>query len=205
MATDEAIIPVHKPDVNEQLFFLLSGAILSVPLTLFVSQYASGLLVGFSEFSAFFISAAVFAPLIEEFAKVYPLFYRHGETQRSIVTLAIFVGLGFSIIEFITYITLGARPIDRIPGLLFHPASTAIAAYGIATKKPLPYYVLAVSLHAANNAFAILNPFAQVAPTSAIIVAITVYIAWKLYSKTKNKFIDPPHFKCPTTTSHAKH
>jgi len=29
----------------------------------------------------------ILAPFIEELAKVFPLFYRHGETERSLVTL----------------------------------------------------------------------------------------------------------------------
>jgi hypothetical protein len=112
----------HKPSVNERLFFLLSGAILSVPLTLFINQYATTLLSGLSTFYASAISIAVFAPLIEEFSKAYPLFYRHGETQRSIFGLALFVGLGFGVVEFITYIfALGVSPIQRIPGLFFPP------------------------------------------------------------------------------------
>src|SRR5690606_8690604 len=140
-------IPLHRPNTNELMFFLLSGAILSVPLTLFISQYVSTLLVGLSTFAATLISVTVFAPLIEEFSKVFPLFYRHGETQRSIFHLALMVGLGFGIVEFITYIAMGVNPIIRIPGLLFHPASTAITAYGIAIKNPVPYYFAAVMLH----------------------------------------------------------
>lgn len=190
MQCEEIRIQLHKPSVNERLFFLLSGAILSVPLTLFISQYGTSLLSGLSTFYASVISIAVFAPLIEEFSKVYPLFYRHGETQRSIFGLALFVGLGFGIVEFITYIfALGVSPIQRIPGLFFHPASTAITAYGIATKRPAAYFLVAVALHFANNFFAILNVSSV---PSALIVIATVYLAYRLYGKTKAKFIDQP-------------
>ena len=90
MTKEEARIPIHRPGINELMFFLLCGAILSVPLTLFIEQYfANPLLVGLSPFTASLISVAVFAPFIEEFSKVFPLFYRHGETQRSIFNLAL--------------------------------------------------------------------------------------------------------------------
>ena len=36
----------------------------------------------------------VLAPFIEELAKVFPLFYRHGETQRSLVTLGLLDWVG---------------------------------------------------------------------------------------------------------------
>ncbi len=187
MAKNEVTIYLHRPSINELMFFLLSGAILSVPLTIFISQYASALLGSFSMFAATLISVAVFAPLIEEFSKVFPLFYRHGETQRSIFHLALMVGLGFGIVEFLTYVAIGVNPIIRIPGLLFHPASTAITAYGVAVKNPAPFYLAAVMLHLSNNAFAILMPGL---PASFLILAIALYSAWKLHGKTEEKFID---------------
>ncbi len=136
------------------------------------------------------LTIAIFAPFIEEFSKIFPLFYRHGETQRSIFTLALFVGLGFGIVEFFTYvITIGPGVIaDRIPGLLFHPASASISAYGIATKKPLPYYLAAVSLHFANNILAVTVP--RPFPTSFIILVIALFASWRLYQKAKDKFIE---------------
>jgi len=42
----------------------------------------------------------ILAPFIEELAKVFPLFYRHGETERSLVTLGLLIGLGFGVAEF---------------------------------------------------------------------------------------------------------
>jgi len=187
MTKEEVTIHLHRPNLNELMFFLLSGAILSVPLTLFISQYASTLIGGFSVFAATLISVAVFAPVIEEFSKVFPLLYRHGETQRSIFHLALMVGLGFGIVEFLTYVAIGVNPIIRIPGLLFHPASTAIAAYGVAIKNPVPYYLAAVVLHFSNNTFAILMPEV---PATFLILIIALYSAWKLHSKTEEKFID---------------
>ena len=98
----------------------------------------------------------VLAPFIEEIAKVFPLFYRHGETERSIVTLGLLIGLGFGIAEFIEYVFfVGVPPIARVPGIIFHASSATITAYGIAKKNPLPYYLLAVTLHIANNFLAL--------------------------------------------------
>jgi hypothetical protein len=189
MGEGECVIKIHKPDVDEKLFFFLCGVITSVPLTIFVAQFANSFLSSMDMFYATLISAAGFTPFIEEFAKIFPLFYRHGETERSIFSLALFVGLGFGVVELLTYAFLmGVNPIARLSVLFFHPASTAIAAYGIATKRPLPFYLVAVSLHFANNFLAVVNPSAI--PFSAIITAITVLLCWRLYSRTQERFID---------------
>jgi len=198
MEKNHVTIHIHRPSTNEKAFFLLSGAIVSVPLTLFVEQFANPFLGGLSTFDITLITVALFAPFVEEFSKVFPLFYRHGETQRSIFNLALFVGLGFGIVEFITYVaTYGPAIIpDRIPGLFFHPASTSITAYGIATKRPAPYYLAAVSLHFANNALAVLVP---TLPSSVIVLAITLYASWQLHDKTKEKFVENEETSVPET------
>jgi len=184
----ECVIPIHRPNLGELAFFFACGVIMSVPITLFISGFADPLLTGLNGFTSALIATAIFAPLIEEFSKIFPLYYRHGETQRSIMNLALAVGLGFGLVEFITYVVLEGVPIPfRLSGLLFHPASTSIAAYGIATKKPLPYYALAVGLHFANNFLALTNPLPI--SVSIIIVAVTLWIAWTLYRRTKEKFI----------------
>jgi RsiW-degrading membrane proteinase PrsW (M82 family) len=189
MSQGECVIKIHKPDVDEKLFFFLCGVITSVPLTLFVAQFANSFLAGLEAFYATLISTAVFAPFIEEFAKAFPLFYRHGETERSIFNLALFVGLGFGVVELLTYaFLLGVNPIERLPGLFFHPASTSIVAYGIATKRPTPFYLVAVVLHFSNNFLAVIYPFA--ARFSIVIVAITVFTSWRLHSRTQERFIN---------------
>jgi RsiW-degrading membrane proteinase PrsW (M82 family) len=148
MQKNKTVIKLHKPDTSELMFFFACGAIISVPLTLFIYQYTDTLLTGLDPFPITLISSALFAPFIEEFAKAYPLFYRHGETQGSIFNLALLVGLGFGTVELLTYVSaLGVPIASRLPGLFFHPASTSITAYGIATKRPLPFYMAAVSLH----------------------------------------------------------
>lgn len=187
----EVVIKLHKPDASEMIFFFLCGVIISVPLTLFIYQYTDTLLVGLNSFTAALISRALFAPFIEEFAKAYPLFYRHGETQRSIFNLAILVGLGFGIVELLTYVSVLAVPIEyRIPGLLFHPASTSITAYGIATKRPLPFYLIAVLFHFANNYLSLTVADASLQILAAIlVVGMTVYMSWQLRSKTKEQIV----------------
>ncbi len=189
MGEGDCVIKLHKPDFDEKLFFFLCGVITSVPLTVFVAQFANSFLAGVDMFVATIVSTAVFAPFIEEFAKVFPLFYRHGETERSIFSLALCVGLGFGVVELLTYaFLLGVNPIVRLPGLFFHPASASIAAYGIATKRPLPFYLVAVSLHFSNNFLVVANP--PGIQFSIIITAITVFTSWRLHGRTRERFID---------------
>ncbi len=79
----------------------------------------------------------------------------------------------------------------RIPGLFFHPAAASITAYGIATKRPLPFYLVAVGLHFSNNFLALFAPV--VAPTSIIVLAITLFASWRLHDRTKEVFIQSDH------------
>ena len=146
----QCVIPLHKPSHRELMFFFLSGILVSIPFALFFEQ----LLPSFSQLCI--LAVILVAPFIEELAKVFPLFYRHGETERSIVTLGILIGLGFGIFEFFCMFSFMNVPwIVRIPGIIFHASSAAITAYGIAKKKPLPYYLTSVLLHAANNFFVV--------------------------------------------------
>jgi RsiW-degrading membrane proteinase PrsW (M82 family) len=187
MTQNNTVIPIHRPDALEMLFFFSCGIIMSVPITLFIAQYANPLLVGLDTISATLVSSAVLAPLVEEFSKIFPLFYRHGETQRSIFYLAVMVGLGFGLAEFLAYQLIGVEWYIRLPGLLFHPASTAISAYGIAVKKPIPFFAIAVGLHFANNFLALTNPLPI--STSILLVGFTVVASWSLYKKTQEKII----------------
>jgi RsiW-degrading membrane proteinase PrsW (M82 family) len=188
MKKDEVTIHLHKPDASEMIFFFLCGVVISIPLTLFIYQYTDALLVGLNSFTVALISQVLIAPFIEEFSKAYPLFYRHGETQRSIFNLAVLVGLGFGLVEMLTYVSVQGTPlIYRLPGLFFHPASTSLTAYGIATKRPLPFYLMAVFLHFSNNYFALTSPIPLLA--SFLVVAVTVFASWQLYNRTKEKIV----------------
>jgi len=134
------------------LFFLGSGVIVSVPMALFFEPNPA-FLNSFlnNQFEAVLLGAAVVAPFVEEFAKAYPLFYRHGESQRSLCTLGILVGFGFGIVEFFAYVLSGVPWQIRLPGVFFHASSTTITAFGIAAKRSLPFYLMAVLLHGSFN------------------------------------------------------
>jgi RsiW-degrading membrane proteinase PrsW (M82 family) len=185
MSTEQkAVIHVHRPDIKEKLFFFLSGVLVSVPFTLFFSGFTDTLCVTLPYLFAQVCSVVIFAPFIEEFAKVFPLFYRHGETERSIMTLALLIGLGFGVTELMLYVfTSDATLISRLPGVIFHASSAGITSYGIAKKKPVPYYLIAVTLHLGNNLFALLGTDLSVIPGLAILV-IAYLLAWRLYRQT---------------------
>ena len=178
----QCVIPIHKPSYRELSFFFASGILVSIPFTLFFSQLYP--------FFPAALTVIVFAPIIEELAKVFPLFYRHGETERSYVTLGVLIGLGFGISELVLYVFfMGVPLIDRIPGVIFHASSAAITAYGISKKNPLPYYVISVLLHLTNNFFAY-EPVAPFGILAELIVLIVAYLlAWRFYHQSSKEKI----------------
>jgi RsiW-degrading membrane proteinase PrsW (M82 family) len=176
----DGTIPIHYPTAREKIFFFFSGLLVSVPFATYLGQ--------FYDFLPLLVSSALIAPFIEELAKVFPLFYRHGETERSIVLLGILIGLGFGVTEYFLYtLLLGASPITRIPGVVFHASSAAVTAYGIAKKNPLPFYLIAVGLHILNNFVAIVyaDSFLAIAVQSVVLVLV-YYLAWHFYHKASN-------------------
>jgi hypothetical protein len=184
---DKISISVHRPGIQEKLFFLLSGIITSVPLTLFVNSFTDSLCVSLPIFYAQLCSVAIFTPFVEEFAKVFPLFYRHGETTRSIFSLAFIVGLGFGLTEFVLYVFALDQPIlVRLPAIIFHAASTSITAYGIGTNRPWAFYLIAVGLHFAINFAALFTSMWIVIGPAA--TAVTYYLSWILYKRTSETF-----------------
>ncbi len=192
METEQKVtIPVHKPDIKEKIFFLSSGLLVSVPFTLFFSEFSDSLCVAMPLFFAQVCSLVIFSPFIEEIAKVFPLFYRHGETERSILDLGILVGLGFGVTEFALYVfTLNAPFLSRVPGVIFHASSACIAAYGIAKKKPLPFYLIAVAFHLANNLLALLSSSFSFLFIPALVVLVATYLlAWRLYRRTSETIV----------------
>jgi RsiW-degrading membrane proteinase PrsW (M82 family) len=189
MKKGKVSIELHKPDASEMVFFFLCGVIISVPLTLFIYQYTDVLLAGLDTFTIALVSRVFFAPFIEEFAKAYPLFYRHGETQLSMLNLAVLVGLGFGIVELLTYVSLDVPIGYRLPGIFFHPASTALTAYGITIKRPIPFYLLAVFFHFANNYLALVLTDPLPLLGSILVVSLTVFTFWKLRNRADEKII----------------
>jgi RsiW-degrading membrane proteinase PrsW (M82 family) len=179
----QCVVPLHKPSGRELAFFFISGILVSVPFALIFEQL--------SFLASLALTLVVLAPFIEELAKVYPLFYRHGETERSLVTLGILIGLGFGISELVLYVSLAGAPlIVRIPAVIFHASSAGITAYGIAKKNPLPYYLISVTLHVINNFFAYESTltFGGFAALGVLIVAYL--LAWNFYQKaSKEKMV----------------
>jgi len=70
-------------------------------MTLLFESFAGNLVAILPVFIAESVLIVVFAPIIEEFAKAYHLFYRRGETGKSIFILEFLVGLGFGISKFL--------------------------------------------------------------------------------------------------------
>lgn len=185
---NKVIIEPHRPKLKEKLFFLLSGIIVSIPMTLLFGTLTSNFLGGISFIFADAVSIVIFTPFIEEFAKAFPLFYRHGETEKSIFILGFLVGLGFGLTEFFIYVFLFGVPLPvRIPGILFHAASTSIIAYGIATKRPISFYLIAVGLHFLNN-FSALFDNGFIGVLTANLAAY--YLSWHFYGDVSERFID---------------
>lgn len=182
------LIPVHRPGMKEMLFFCLSGIIVSIPFTLFFGVFSNHLCLFLPVLYSGICSSTIFAPLIEEFAKAYPLFYRHGETQRSIFVLGFLTGLGFGISEFFLYVFgQGASVFVRLPGIFFHASSASIIAYGIATKRPMTFYLLAVVLHLSNNLLTFFGPLWLIGGSAVLIM--TYYLSWHFYGKTSESYI----------------
>jgi RsiW-degrading membrane proteinase PrsW (M82 family) len=185
---DNVTIPIHRPKVQEKLFFLISGIIVSIPMTLALNIFPDYMLSFLSSTNAGVISTVLLAPFIEEFSKAFPLFYRHGETERSIFTLGFLVGLGFGIVELIEYVVLLQAPLlVRLPLMFFHACSTSIIAFGIAKKQTFRYYLITVGLHFSNNLFAELGPvWILMGP---VILGATYFLSWFLYGKTQERMI----------------
>ena len=179
---------VHRPNVREYFYYLLQGLVTSVALTYFFENIARRLVVDFfSTHLAGFVLIVILAPIIEEYFKVYPLFRRHAETARSLIKLGLMSGLGFGISEFIVYVFFAGVPFTiRIPGLLFHAASTSIIASGISKYRFLRFYIIAVILHSVNNFFAELGELWLI---GGLITVFTTYIlAYREYLSAEDEY-----------------
>ena len=183
---NKIIIPLHKPGLKEKYFFLFSGMIVSIPITFFVNIFSSHLCFLLPVFYSELCAVGFFAPVIEEFSKAYPLFYRHGETEKSIFILGFLVGLGFGLTEFFIYVFGGASVYVRLPGIFFHAASASITAYGIATNRAIPFYLLAIALHLSYNISVTFgNLFWLI--VAYVFLIITYFLSWHFYHKTSER------------------
>jgi hypothetical protein len=75
-----------------------------------------------------------------------------------------------------------------IPTLLRkkNAASTSITSYGIATKCPAPFYLIAVLLHFTNNFSALFGLLWLVGGVAA--VAIAYFLSRRLYHQTSDRY-----------------
>jgi RsiW-degrading membrane proteinase PrsW (M82 family) len=164
---------------------------MSLPFTLLFSGFSNSLCVAMSLLLAKVCTLVLFAPFIEEVAKVFPLFYRHGETERSLIDLGILVGVGFGITEYTLYVfTLGAPVLSRILGVIFHALRAAITVYGIAKKKPVQFYLTAVAFHLAYNLLVLSSSEVPFIYMPAVIVLVAPYLlAWHLYRRTSETIV----------------
>jgi len=188
---EKVVLSVHKPDLKEKIFFLLAGLLVSVPFTIFFSDFSNSLCDFMPILFAQLCSVVLLAPFIEEFAKVFPLLYRHGENERSLMTLGVLTGLGFGITEFILYtFVLGAPLFSRLPGLIFHSASAGITTYGIIKNQPFRFYIFSVTLHSINNVVSIFSTSLPILiPIAIINLVLSYYSFWHFYNKTSEKII----------------
>lgn len=181
-------IKPHKLGWRERIFFLLSGIVVSIPVTLFFSALGQSFYSFLPIIYSQVITIVLLAPFIEEFSKAYPLFYRYSLSERSLYILGLLVGLGFGITEFFIYVFVyDVSFIVRLPGLFFHAASTSLVAFGIARNKPIRYYLLAVSLHLGANLFAV---FDQTIPV-LVVTFFTYFLSWITYMRTTDRYLEP--------------
>ena len=185
----KTVVPIHRPDLKEKLFFFASGLLVGVPFTVVFLQIVDVVYLAVPALLAQLGSVGVTTPFIEEFAKVFPLFYRHGENERSIVTLGILAGLGFGLTAFaIGAAAAGLSYLALLPWIFFNGASAGITAFGIAKKRAVPFFLLAVALHAASNfSFFIGDAFFYGAGLA--FVGVTILLAWHLYRRTSERKI----------------
>ncbi len=174
------ILRSFKMTYGNKLFFFISGIIASVPITLFISSLGSFFCVLMPLLIASICATAIVAPLVEEFAKAYPFFYRYEIMPRSLMTLAFLTGLGFGIAEFFIYVFGYNVPFFfRIHPIFFHASSASIVAYGISQRSTLKFYSLAVILHFLNNFFATLGYLWLIGGIGATIM--TYYLSYRFF------------------------
>ncbi|HOI72319.1 MAG TPA: PrsW family glutamic-type intramembrane protease [Methanobacterium sp.] len=188
------VITPHRLGMREKIFFLLSGIVVSIPITLFLSAVGQSFYDFLPLIYSEIITIVLLAPFIEEFAKAYPLFYRYSLSERSLSILALLVGLGFGITEFFIYVFLyDVSFVIRLPGLFFHAATTSLTAFGIARSKPIRFYLLAVFMHSLANLMAIFDQFIPV----LVVTFFTYFLSWIFYMKTTERYLDAEKYQEP--------
>jgi RsiW-degrading membrane proteinase PrsW (M82 family) len=174
---------------------LLSLALL-VPLVILIAFLSNGDITSISLDSGaiVFITAVVIAPFAEELVKAGTviLFRRRLTQMESGIIYGAAVGLGFAAVENILYgmdasgdgletalFVIGIRSVTAAFG---HASYTAVSGYGIARwhrslKKVswLPFYLLAVALHAFSNLIASMGEIFQISETFQILSIVLIF------------------------------
>jgi RsiW-degrading membrane proteinase PrsW (M82 family) len=128
------------------------------------------------DYTSTFILAVIIAPFAEEFAKGLGVFSAGDELDEveDGLIYGAACGLGFAATENIFYgaaawaeggfwVFFGTIIVRSIASVLLHASATAATGYGISRKRMygggfiLPYYLLAVGMHALFNFFAIME------------------------------------------------
>lgn len=157
---------------GEKLFFFLSGIIVGVPVAVLFEVTSH---LWFTTLGV----ATIVAPIIEEFAKANPLFYRYERAAKSLMLFGFLAGLGFGLAEFFVYVLRGVPFFVRLPAIGFHAAGTSIVGYGVFKRSTLRYYFLSVGLHFLNNVFASLGSLWFIGGLGATFASY--YLAWRFY------------------------
>lgn len=167
----------------------LYGATLGIALALVL-----GLLLQASIGSSLvFVSAVVVAPLVEELAKGLGigLARRHVDELEDGLVYGAAVGLGFAATETLLYAldeltrsslasAVAVVAARNISSLLLHAASSALLGFGYAVARVrgaglgrvVPYYLVAVVVHALYNALVLSNNWAGFALAIVAVVAL---------------------------------
>ena len=187
--TSTTTIPLHHPGLLEMASYLIQGFIVSVAISVFLETLAKDYVaVAIPGLFGYIILVSFFAPLIEEFTKVFPLLYRHAETEKSIIKLGFLSGLGFGFAEFALYAFYFNAPIViRLPEMFFHAANTSIVAYGVTRQQFSKYYLVAVLFHFANNFLTFFGDIWYIGGFG--VIALTFYLAWKFYGKSSDSYL----------------
>jgi hypothetical protein len=159
---------------KERIFFFLSGMVVGVPVALFFES------VSHLYFTSLGV-ATIIAPLVEEFAKADPLFFRYERPAKTLMRLGFLSGLGFGLAEFFVYLSLGVPFVLRLPAIGFHAAGTGIIGYGVFRRRTIQYYFVSVILHFINNFFAGLGFLWLIGGLGATLASYC--LAWRFYRK----------------------
>jgi len=214
-----------REPTGRTLWAFLRGATLSVFLAVLIEYFLVYVVMDmdFLSMSELFgrypqlstlILACVIAPFAEELTKaigILPFARRARELEDGIIYGAA-VGLGFAATENLLYessayisggvsLLIGTVIIRTISSALLHASASSITGYGMTAKRFLrvswiPYFLLAVLLHAVFNLCASLGPLLETTSVGeagyliGLIAAITIGVGAFSWSRRKVRSLD---------------